>query len=661
MNSKTIFSYFLGFSLFSNITFAVDTDFTQLSIEQLMDTTISSVSGTAQKFSDTAASIFVITQEDIKRSGVTNIPDALRMVPGIHVARIGVGKWAVTARGNNGRLANKLLVLIDGRSVYTVYFGGTRWENLDMVLNDIERIEIIRGPGASIWGHNAVNGVINIITKHSQDTQQGLLTVTAGNEERNISEIRYGNQLNEETHYRVYGKFIYRDQSINQQEITAPDTWKQGTGGLRLDWNSGQGDRVMLKADGYHGVINDVMQLPTATPFDPPFVNNEPNSGASFQARWEHDFSVASKTRTQIYYEYFDAVDEQFGDEITHTFDIDFQHEIALSDNNLFNWGLGYRIAMDSFYQGKVAHSLPVHKNLHLVSGFLQDKISLFNDRLQLTLGTKIQYFTFSGWNYQPSARLLWKAANEHHLWTSFSRAIRSPTRGETSLSLTPIPLSTHSSETIQLKANPSLQPDTVYNYELGYRTWFANRFSFDLVAFYNHYDHVVNGYFRPSEIVEQQTIVSFVNGATAQTWGFETVADWRPFDNLRLLATYSFLQFSVRDHINSPSRNRARENPKNKFSFHLSYDISKNVNMDAMVRYVDHFFVRDIILGSIREIDSYVGLDLRVSWKPLKNLQLSLVGQNINDDAHMEYIDEAFGYPRQVERSFFGQIQLQF
>jgi len=281
--------------------YAEDFDPTNLSIEQLMASTVSTASRTEQQFSETAAAVYVITQDDIQRAGVTNIPDVLRMAPGIQVAKISASEWAITARGFNGRFANKLLVLIDGRTVYSPGFAGVRWENLDMVLDDIERIEIIRGPGASVWGHNAVNGVINIISKHTEDTQQGLMSVTAGNEERAIVELRYGDQFGDNTHYRAFGQFSHRDQSIDLQDNDANDDWTQGRGGFRVDWNSQKGDRLMFEGDGYFSEFNDNFLLPADKQFEQPNKQYiEQNSGASLLLLWDHDISVASTTHTQV-------------------------------------------------------------------------------------------------------------------------------------------------------------------------------------------------------------------------------------------------------------------------------------------------------------------------------------------------------------------------
>ena len=441
----------------SNLVFAKNFDPTSLSIEQLMESEVTTVSRTDQKFADTAAAVYVITQEDIQRSGVTNIPDVLRMAPGVQVARIGAGKWAVTARGFNGRFANKLLVLLDGRTVYSPTFAGVRWENLDLVLEDIARIEVIRGPGASVWGQNAVNGVINIITKHTEDTQQGLVSVVVGNEDLPIVELRYGDQLGDNAHYRVFGKFLRRDGFVDLQGDDAGDDWTQGRGGFRVDWNSNGGDRLMFEGDGYVGSTNDGFLFPTDDPASPARRNQEQTSGASVLARWEHDFSVASTIQTQFFYEYFDVQNNEFGSETSHTLDFDFQHDIALTKANYFNWGMGYRFIDDSFFDGIYSTVVPVHQDLHLVSAFVQDKALFFDGALQLTLGTKVQYYTLSDWNFEPSVRLMWVVHPEHRVWASFSRSTRSPSRGETAFGLKPIALSTTLPLSFELEPNSEL------------------------------------------------------------------------------------------------------------------------------------------------------------------------------------------------------------
>ena len=649
--------YFLAFC---SSVHAEDFDPTNLSIEQLMESEVTTVSRTDQKFADTAAAVYVITQEDIQRSGVTNIPDVLRMAPGVQVARIGAGRWAITARGFNGRFANKLLVLVDGRTVYSPTFAGVRWENLDLVLADIERIEVIRGPGASVWGQNAVNGVINILTKHSEDTQQGLVSVVAGNEERAIVELRYGDQLGDDAHYRVFGKFLQRDSFVDLQGRDANDEWTSGHGGFRVDWNPNNGDRLLFEGDGYVGDTNTGFLLPTDDQSGTPRSDPEQTYGANILARWEHDFSVASTIQTQFYYEYFDLQNNEFGSEDKHTLDFDFQHNLAISKDNYFNWGLGYRFVADSFFDAQYSTVDPTHQDLHLVSAFIQDKALFFDGKLQLTLGTKVQYYTLSDWNFEPAVRLLWKLHPEHRLWAAFSRATRSPSRGETAYNLEPIDLPRQFLDSFVLQANPDLSSEQVFSYELGYRGWLSNRFSLDMTFFYNNYDDLI--YLTPNvvNIFTGQVTSSFENNASAQTWGFEAATEWRPFDPLRLQLSYSYLQLNSSQQ-GTFQQERSQNDPKNQVSFRGSYDITPTIAFDTWVRYVDSLLIQNVFLGTESTVDSYIGLDLRLAWKPIPSLELSVVGQNLNNSTHLEYIDAAFAYPKQLERSFYGEVQWYF
>lgn len=661
MNRRQAFIGFLvwgGIFAYSSLAYAEDFDPTTLSIEQLMNSKVSTVTRTEQKFSDAAAAVYVITQDDIQRSGATNIPGILRMVPGVQVAQISANEWAITARGFNGRFANKLLVLLDGRTVYSPTFAGVRWENLDLILDDIEQIEVIRGPGASVWGHNAVNGVINIISKHSEETQQGLVSVTAGNEELPIVELRYGEQLGNNAHYRLFGKFLRRNESLDLRGNDANDDWIQGRGGFRIDWNSQEGDRLMFEGDGYASDFNERFLLPADDQFSTPKrQNSEQSSGASILGRWEHDFSVASRIQTQFFYEYFNENDPEFGDEQNNTFDLDFQHDIAFLENNYFNWGLGYRFVTTSLSDSNFVSANPADKDLHLISAFIQDKAIFFDDTVHLTFGTKIQYYTLSGWDYQPSIRLLWKLHPNHHIWASFSRATRSPSRAETALRLKPLALP-GSSSTFVFQGNPKFDEEHVYSYELGYRGWLGNHLSFDLALFYNKYEDLFTGSVPQFDPTNGQILASIENSATAKTWGIETALEWRPIDDLRLQISYSLLRINFRQNSNLPPQERPQNEPENQFSFRGAYDVTSTVAFDVWVRYVDSIQALTTFSSPEREVDSYVSLDLRLAWKPIHNLELSVIGQNLNNRSHLEYVEEIFGYPREVERSVYGKIK---
>ena len=408
------------------------TDFNELTIKELMERPVTSVSKTEQKFADTAAAIFVITQDDLRRSGVTNIPDALRMVPGVQVGQIDASKWAVTVRGFNGRFANKLLVLIDGRTVYTPTFSGVYWENQDLLLEDIERIEVIRGPGASVWGVNAVNGIINIITKHTDDTTGGLVSLTAGNEIKEIVGLRYGGQVGERGHYRVYGRYLKQDGVLDVEGHDAGDDWDMIRGGFRLDLAPSAGNIFMVQGDLYDSNLNQnyVIPEPTLPTGARRSLETGDGAGGDLLARWEYMHSLSSRLSSQFYYDRFRRKDA-LQNERRDTFDFEFQHELILSKWHELIWGLGYRLSSDKIKPADLNTISPGDQDLHLFSAFLQNKLSFFENRLDVTFGTKLQYYTFDGWQVQPNIRGLWKLDSHQRLWASVSRAIRTPSRGE--------------------------------------------------------------------------------------------------------------------------------------------------------------------------------------------------------------------------------------
>ncbi len=406
-------------------------DLTQFSIEDLMRVKVVSAAKMEQALLDTAAAVFVITADDIRRSGVTNVMEALRLAPGVEVARIDSSRWAITIRGINGRFANKLLVLIDGRSIYTSQFSGVYWEVQNLFLPDIERIEVIRGPGGSLWGANAVNGVINIITKNSKDTQGGLVTLTAGNEERAIAGVRYGGKLGDDARYRIYGQFTERDGLVTPDGRDADDDWRIGRGGFRLDWIPSAQDTVAVQGDHYKGNFDQNL---TTSGLTQPYIEQQlspaKDSGGSFQARWEHQYSAASQTGLQIYYQYADREDPLYISD-SETFDIDFQHNFAWDDRQEIVWGLGYRRNQDYFTDTEFSSVNPSKQKTELFSAFVQDQADLIPEQLRLTAGIKIEHNDFTGWEWQPSVRMIWTPHPDHRLWAAVSRAVRTPSRGE--------------------------------------------------------------------------------------------------------------------------------------------------------------------------------------------------------------------------------------
>lgn len=410
-------------------------DIFTLGILDLMNTKVTTVSRKPQQLANAAAAIHVITQEDIRRSGATSIPEVLRLAPGVQVARIDANKWAISIRGFNGRFATKLLVLMDGRSVYSPLFSGVFWDLQDTVLADIERIEVIRGPGAALWGANAVNGVINIITKSSAETIGGHVNFGGGTEERSFATARYGMSLSEATNLRVYGKYVDRDAQADAAGNRAHDNWHTTRGGFRLDSQDRDGDLLTFQGDyldGKRGETAQISQLPT--PLDPAVshsVNLEnPVSGGNLLARWQRNLSATSSFSGQLYYDH--ATLNAFNTRAkTDTFDLDFQHRFACGSKQDIVWGLGFRFGHDEIDNSFTINFLPAERDSQLYSAFVHDEIALVPEYLSLILGSRFEHNRYSGFEIQPNGRLLWTPDPHHTVWASVSRAVRTPSRGE--------------------------------------------------------------------------------------------------------------------------------------------------------------------------------------------------------------------------------------
>ncbi|MFO1351638.1 MAG: TonB-dependent receptor [Gammaproteobacteria bacterium] len=636
-----------------------------------MNREVTSVAKTPQKLVDSAAAVTVITQEDIRRSGVTSIPEALRLAPGIEVARIDANRWAVSARGFNGLFANKLLVLIDGRSVYTPTFSGVFWEVQDLLLEDIERIEVIRGPGASLWGANAVNGIINILTQHARDTQGGLLSLTAGDEERAIVGLRYGAKLGDNAQARAYGKVLDRDGALTLQGQDAGDDWRLARGGFRIDWGASSKDALLFQGDLYHGDFKRNFALPSITsPNGAETVLDDGTlSGHSLQARWEHSTSPNSRTTLGFYYQH-EQRDDLLARYHLDTFDLDFQHELALTGNQEFIWGLGYRLNSDTFDDAELIAMRPPSRDYSLFSGFAQDRINLLADKFELTFGSKIEHNDFTGWEFQPSLRALWKPDATQRVWAAVSRATRTPSRADNDVAVNLLAIPNPPTR-IELRGSEDFASESVIAYELGYRAWPLDNLYFDLAAFYNDYDDLRFTVLNPQTATPglDAPIISaqLINGEKAQTYGLELAADWRPRSWWRMQLAYSYLRTSFeRDgldpHLAFPllsfSNNR---DPRHQASLRSSFNFSDSVEFDVWLRYVSRIDELQIATLNSKTIDDYLTLDLRLGWRPSPNFDLSLIGRNLLDSPRLEYLLESNPVPTKVERSIFATLRWRF
>src|SRR3982075_1138173 len=469
-------------------------DVTAMSVEDLMNVQVTSVSKRSQKLADAAAAIFVITQEDIRRSGARSIPESLRMVPGLQVARIDENKWAISSRGFNGRFANKLLVLIDGRSVYTPLFSGVYWNIQDVMLEDVDRIEVIRGPGATLWGANAVNGVINIITKKAKATQSGVVTAGGGNEERGSVAGRYGDKIGKALSYRLYGKDFNWAPSEYPKGGTAHDGWEAQRGGFRADYTPAGSNSFTLQGDLYHSGYNETLTIPSfAAPYSSTFPNTGAYSGGNILGRWNHA-TEDSSISLQMYFDNTTLSDNSLFVDHQNLFDIDFQDGFRLGDSQQMVWGLGYRAIIDRNDPSFSVSLQPNQRTLNQFSAFLQDEIRLVHS-LRLMVGSKFEHNAFTGFEFEPNVRLLWTMTPNQSIWTAVSRAVRTPALTEEGLRLTSavVPPGVPQNPTpfpalVTVYGSRNFQSEDLLAYELGYRVQVTNTLSTDIATFYYRY-----------------------------------------------------------------------------------------------------------------------------------------------------------------------------
>ncbi len=630
-------------------------DFANLSLEELMNIEVTSVSKKKEKLSQAPAAIFVVTQTDIRRSGATSIPEVLRMVPGLQVARMDGNKWAITARGFNGRFANKLLVMIDGRSVYTPLFSGVFWEIQDTLLEDIDRIEVIRGPGGTLWGANAVNGVINIVTKNAEDTQGTFLSATSGTEEKGSIEGRFGAKIGEKIAYRIYGKAFERDEQVVNDRVDGHDDWRMGRGGFRADAALDSRNRLTLQGDYYNGDAGQEVFLPLSSQG---IVEDASVSGGNLLLRWQRTLDEDSDLALQIYYDRTSR-DELIIDEDRDTVDIDFQYRFQPLHSHEIIWGAGYRLTADDFKTVAPYSVSQNSRNDELFSTFVQDKITVIPDRLWLTIGTKFEKNDFTDSEIQPSARFTYTPRPRQTIWGAVSRAVRTPFRLEHTLRFPQdVPIAGVDGD---LRADDRFDSEEMVGYELGYRVQPSDRLSIDVTAFLNLYDELqtveIDGPVDFSDPLNPRLPLAAGNKMDAETYGAELVLRLGITDWWTLQGQYSYLDLQA--HVDNSSDDQGREEiweidiPQHQFSVQSSMDLGTRLSFDAWLRYVD------IVTG----INSYTTLDVRLEWKATENIEIAVVGQNLLERHRREYVPSTVlnSQITEIERAVYGKISCRF
>ncbi|MEM7237405.1 MAG: TonB-dependent receptor [Pseudomonadota bacterium] len=662
----------LSVVLLSAVQLSAEENLTDLSLEELLTVEITSVAKKRQRVEDAAAAVFVISSEDIRRSGATRITDLFRMVPGVQVGENDSNSVAVSARGFNERFSNKLLVLVDGRAVYRSVLSGVFWDQILVPLQEIERIEVVRGPGATIWGANAVNGVINIITKHPIDTQGGTVALGGGTNELGRAYARWGGLLGDEGAFRFYARGDVREGLVDEVGDQINENARSLQSGFRVDWEPTERDSFTFQGDVQRGdfeSIADISSLLTfgvtsdATLGGTDLTTDEDFQGFNLLGRWARTGTAFGDFSLQIFGDFLDR--GEFGASIASSVSgVEFQHTLNPASRHEIIWGANFQVTTDRVDPSIVQVGEGTEINT-LFGLFAQDEIELVEDELSLTLGTKIEHNTFSGVEFQPSARLFWRPSPDLAVWGAVSRAVRTPAlfEEEISTSLPPIPPfsslnPTPSPVNVGLLGSEDLEAEELLAFEIGTRFSLPNDISIDLAAYYNRYDELIvltqdPVAFGPEGI--SQT-VSYANAGEARTFGAEIAAEWQVSERWALKGAYSYQNIDFREDGASIDASGRIEGltPVHQGSIRSQFDITDDVEFDLWLRGQTGL--------TESGVDGFADLDARLSWRPRPDLELSISGRNLLQSRRQDFKQSFYpAPPGQVERMVFGAVEFRF
>ena len=612
-----------------------DAEFEEILSLDLADLMVTSVSKRAQRLTDAPAAIYVITQEEIRRAGVLTIPDALRLAPGVQVARVSSNRWAVSARGFNGTLSNKLLVLIDGRSIYTPIFSGTYWDDQSTLIQDIDRIEVIRGPGASLWGANAVNGIVNIITKSSAETQGNLIS-GLGNQNGGRIEGRHGGKVNDNATYRTYLQYLNAGSSVDLAQKSNNDDWERLRTGFRMDGRLSSHDSYTFQGDAYGGQQSNQSTQPTlAFPYSQTRRTEDTSYGGNLLGRWNRTLSRTSEINVQSYVDYY-ARKEQIAEQHVGTADIQFQHSLRWNERNHFVWGAGARTYVESISPSFAATFEENYDTHEVLNAFAQDEYALVPNTLYLTLGSKFEHNDFTGFEVQPSARLAWHPSDHQTVWAAVSRAVRTPSKVEDDINLAFQAAPGTPPTLLRLIGNNEQKSEKLVAYELGHRIQPRNDLSFDTALFYNDYEQLATiGYpGAPFSSPDGSSITvpyRFNNQGTGNAYGAELAVNWNATKNWRLTGSYSYINMDVDLKPGALLTFDAGEDlaPHHQFTLRSYLNVSESVQWDNMFYYVS---------AITPPVSAYLRYDTRVGWRVTPDIEVSLIGRNLLDNYHPEF-----------------------
>ncbi len=618
-----------------------------MSLDELLEVRITTVSRREEPLGLVPAAVSVLSGEDLRRMGSRSLPEALRYLPGVQVLQTDGSTWGVSIRGQNGRFANKLQVLVDGRSAYTPLFSGVFWEQTDTMLEDVERIEVVRGPGASVWGANAVHGVINVITKKAADTHGGLLSAGMGTEELDFAALRWGGSLGDDVDYRAFVKEFNRDENFEGH-----DDWSQVRAGARMEWRPTRKDEVGWSGEYYDAEAHHER---TAAYLTPPnsrtWVDREDFSGGFITAWWTRDMGGAGDLRFQTSYEYANRQRETSG-QVSNILEVDLIHSFKLLDFNQVTWGLGYRGYWDDIHNTFQLSYDPDKDHRYAASLFVQDEAELVKDLLWFTLGTKLEYNDSTGLEPQPTLRLGLKPAEGHYLWASASRAVRTPSRADEDHTVN---VAVFGPTVVSVTGNSDIREEEMTAYEAGYRLKLGARMTVDLAVFYNVYEDLIQSV--PAGVFVSTTdnvIEGTARGAEVEVV-VDVLKDWR------LRAAYSYLDPHYEEQGDADASARATaeglENVevRHRASIWSFMSLPWDFEVDVGYRFVDRTITP--------KMSSWAEMDARIGWRGVKGLEVGVAGRNLLHDHHQETAAATSGGVTvlDIDRAVFGYLTWRF
>jgi iron complex outermembrane receptor protein len=601
----------------------------KLSLAELMNVEVTLVSGRPERLTSTPSAIQVITGQDIHRAGATSLPEALRLAPNLQVSQINSYGWVVSARGFSALFSNKLLAMIDGRTIYTPLFGGVSWDVQNVVLEDVDRIEVVSGPGGTLWGANAVNGVINVVSKTARHTQGLYVSGASGSYLADWAVARYGGTIGDKLAFRVYALRSDRDATLNANGSASSNAWQLTQGGFRADYEASASDSLTVQGDFYEGTEDT---LPAHSRLD----------GQNVLARWTRGISDDSDLSLQFFADrtWRDDVPSTFAMHL-ETYDFDLRHRFPVGERQSLRWGFGYRLMPNEVDASTVfVGLLPPRRNLQLASAFVQDEIILSPERWSLMIGTKLEHNDYSGFEVQPSVRVAWTPDDRQTIWAAVSRAIRAPSRLDSDYYIPTFPLP----PTVpHVGGGPNFNSETLIAYEIGIRHQWSDNLRLSLATFYNVYDDVYS--VEPTAGTQVYTIQ---NGLAGDSWGAELAGAWQPTSWWRLRGGFSYLHKSL---WNRPGHNftlfsAVGNDPQSQAVLQSMMDLPGHLQLDLTAR---HF-------GTLPDphLPGYFALDARLAWH-LGKLEISVAGQNLLRSERAEFGDQL------IPRNVYGRIVWNF